>query len=512
MQVNLFPKLFNTILSFKSVMQRKLIFIVVLIFCANFLFASKTVIKGFAKGFGDQELSVYTFTDYITNNKKHLGYITINKDETFSFDVELSSISKIYIKIEDKTTWFFAEPGSVYNISLSYSEEFNKGRIYDKQLSLKFNFPAPNELNQEIKKYNQKYDAFFDENYLLFVKRDRSVEPKIKAFKTKMLKEVESMKSDFVKNHIIYSIAQLETTIDVSYNDNQTGKNSKNTKANLYLEYLDKKPVLYNNAEYMTFFKDFFKSELKDMTMQVSGLDVIKAINDKASFKAYNTALAKYPFLQQEEFKQLFGIYGLLRIANDKYFTRKNIISMLNEQKNGSIYPQQKIIASEILQLLTEKKLDKGTTPPDFKLYNQHNELISLQSFKGKYLYINFWATWNIPSQKEMKVMETLYKKYGNDIEFLSICTDNNIDKMNNFLKRNPTYTWKFLHIGKNQKLLDDFSVATVPTYIFIDDKLNIISAPAPRPGGSAERSTEENIEKYFFEITKANQNSNPFK
>ncbi|MCL4856620.1 MAG: TlpA family protein disulfide reductase [Flavobacteriales bacterium] len=176
------------------------------------------------------------------------------------------------------------------------------------------------------------------------------------------------------------------------------------------------------------------------------------------------------------------------------------------------MYPQQKIIASEILQLLTEKKLDKGTTPPDFKLYNQHNELISLQSFKGKYLYINFWATWNIPSQKEMKVMETLYKKYGNDIEFLSICTDNNIDKMNNFLKRNPTYTWKFLHIGKNQKLLDDFSVATVPTYIFIDDKLNIISAPAPRPGGSAERSTEENIEKYFFEITKANQNSNPFK
>ncbi|MCL4857317.1 MAG: hypothetical protein KJZ55_08630, partial [Flavobacteriales bacterium] len=62
-------------------MLRKLIFIVVLIFCANFLFASKTVIKGFAKGFGDQELSVYTFTDYITNNKKHLGYITINKDE-----------------------------------------------------------------------------------------------------------------------------------------------------------------------------------------------------------------------------------------------------------------------------------------------------------------------------------------------------------------------------------------------------------------------------------------------
>lgn len=482
-------------------MLKKSILVFLFLFSLNALFASKTVIKGLAKGFGNQELSVYTYTDYITNNKKHLGYITISKDETFSFDVELANISTIVLKIEDKSTWYYAEPGSVYNISLSYSEEYNKGRIYDKQLSLKFNFPAPNELNQEIKKYNQKYDAFFDENYLLFVKRDRTVEPKIKAFKTKMLKEVETVKSDFVKNHIIYSIAQLENSINVSYDDKKTGKNSLNTKANLYLEYLNNKPVLYHNPEYIALFKDFFKSELKDMTLQMSGLDVIKSINDKASFKAYNTALSKYPFLEQEEFKQLFGIFGLFKVSNDKYFNRKNIIAMLTEQKNGSVYPQQRIIASEILQLLTDKKLDKGTKAPDFNLYNQNNELISLNSFKGKYLYINFWATWNVPSQKEMKVMEALYKKYRSAIEFLSICTDNNIEKMNSFIKRNPNYTWKFLHIGKNQKLLDDYDVATVPTYIFLDDKLNIIKSPAPRPGGSAERSTEENIEVDFNNV-----------
>jgi hypothetical protein len=54
--------------------------------------------------------------------------------------------------------------------------------------------------------------------------------------------------------------------------------------------------------------------------------------------------------------------------------------------------------------------------------------------------------------------------------------------------------------------------VATVPTYIFLDDKLNIVLAPAPRPGESTERVAAENIEKYFYEITKNNQNSNPFK
>src|SRR5690606_16248340 len=138
---------------------------------------------------------------------------------------------------------------------------------------------------------------------------NRSVEPKIKAFKTKMLKEIESASSDFVKNHIIYTIAQLENSINVSYSDKATGKNSQNTKANLSLEYLDHKTILYNNKEYMMLFRDFFKTELKDMTLQVSGLDVIKAINDQASMTSYLKALEKYPFLTQPEFRELFAIY-----------------------------------------------------------------------------------------------------------------------------------------------------------------------------------------------------------
>jgi len=482
-------------------MFKKLSFFFLVLFCANQLSASKTVIKGFAKAFGTQELTVFTYSDYITNTKKNLGYVTINKDETFTYEFDYTETTAIYLKIEDKTTWFYIEPGKVYNISLSYSDEYNKGRVYDKQLSLKFNFPAPNELNQEIKKYNQKYDAFFDENYVLFVRRDRSVEPKIKAFKTKMLKEIESVSTDFVKNHIIYSIAQLENSINVSYSDKATGKNSKNTKANLYLEYLNNKPILYNNKEYMGLFTDFFETELKDMTLLISGLDIIKAINEQASMVNYLKSLEKYPFLPDAEFRELFAIYGLYKIKDDKYFNKKNIIGLMNEFRTKSKYAHQKIISEEIYTLLTQKKLDKGSKAVEFSLMNKNNELVSLNSFKGKHLYINFWATWNIPSQKEMKVMEALYKKYNGAVEFLSICTDNNIEKMNNFLAKNPSYTWKFLHLGKNQKLLDDYGVATLPMYVFLDNNLNIISSPAPRPGGSAERATEDNIEKIFYDV-----------
>lgn len=467
----------------------------------NFSFASTTVIKGNVKDFDNQEITLFAYTDYITNAKKTLGYTTISANGTFSFEYDCEYTQKVFLKIEDKTTWFYNEPGKVYNISLSYDEEFNKQRVYDKQLSLKFNFPAPTELNQEIKKFNTKYDAFFDENYVLFVKRDRSVEPKIKAFKTKTLKEVETVKSEFVKNYITYTIAALESSIDVDYSDRKTGKNSTNTKANIYLEYLHNQPVLYHHSEYMNFFKSFFKTEMKDLTLKVNGIDITKAINEEVSTSSLSKALSKYPFLENEEFKGLFTLYGLFRIRNDKYFNKDNIIQLISDIKKNSSYPEQKIIASNIYTILTQKKLEQGSKAPDFKLMDKDSNLVSLNSFEGRPIYINFWATWNIPSQKEMKVMKVLHQKYGEQIQFVSICTDNNFEKMSSFLAKNQDYNWSFLHLGKNQHLLEKYKVATIPSYFLLDKNLKIVKAPAGRPGGTAERATEDNIEKDFYDL-----------
>ena len=463
--------------------------------------ASNTTIKGNVKGFDNQEITLYTYSDNLTRIEQTIGYTTINQQGSFSFEYDLDHIQKVFIKIEDKTTWFYNEPGAVYNISLSYNEEYNKGRVYDKQLSLKFNFPAPTELNQEIKKFNDKYDLFFDENYTLFVKRDRSIEPKIKAFKTKMLKEAETVKSNFVRHYITYTIAFLENSIDVSYSDQKTGKNSLNTKANIYLEYLNNKPILYHHSEYMNFFASFFKTEMKDLTLQVIGTDITKAINEEISKAALLKALSKYPFLENEEFKNLFAIYGLYKISSDKYFNRDNIVKIMSDFKTNTKYPEQRTIAENIYHLLTFKKLSKGSPAPNFQLIDKEENLISLTTFMGKPVYINFWATWNIPSQKEMKVMETLHKKYGEDIQFISICTDNSFDKMKIFLDKNNSYGWTFLHMGENQKLLELYSVATVPSYFLLDQKLNILKAPAGRPGGNAERATEDNIEKDFYDL-----------
>lgn len=476
------------------------ILVLLFVFFVSTLTASKTVIKGKSNGFKGKELILYTYSDYISSKKSQIGFATINQNGSYNFEFDANETKKVFLKIEDKTTSFFVKPGEVYNINLNYSETLNKGRIYDKQLSLVFNFPVPTELNQQIGKFNRKFDDFIADNRVLFEKRDHSIEPKLKSFKLKMLRESENSNSEFVKNYIKYSIASTLNSLDVSYKTTDS-KNNQNIKANLYLEYLDKKPILYNNPEYTGLFKSFFKGEFKKLSLKVQGFDISRAINDKSSHTELSKALEKYPFLVNDEFRGLFILNGLLEISKDRYFTKDNIIKILSQIKSESKYPKHKVIASNIIDRITKKKFGIGSIAPDFKLKNKDGDIISLKEFEGKPIYINFWTNWSIPSQKEMKIMKVLHKKYKNKIHFISICADNDLSKMKNFLSKNEGYNWTFLHVGNDKNILSNYSIVTFPTYILIDKNLKVVKFPAGRPGGTAERATEDNIEKDIYEL-----------
>ncbi|MGB0881761.1 MAG: TlpA family protein disulfide reductase, partial [Vicingaceae bacterium] len=231
------------------------------------------------------------------------------------------------------------------------------------------------------------------------------------------------------------------------------------------------------------------------------GFDISKAINDKGSYVALEKALIKYPFLEDREFRNLFMLNGLLEVSKGKYFTKANIIKILKEIKTTSKYPQHQLIATNIIERITKKKFGIGSDAPIFELRNKDGESISLNNFKGKPVYINFWTNWSIPSQKEMKIMQVLYKKYKGKIEFISICADNDFKKMTQFLAKNKEYNWPFLHIGKDKKTLSNYGVATYPTYILIDKNLKVVRYPAGRPGGTAERATEDNIDQHIYEL-----------
>lgn len=49
----------------------------------------------------------------------------------------------------------------------------------------------------------------------------------------------------------------------------------------------------------------------------------------------------------------------------------------------------------------------------DYIGQDQNNKIISLANYRGKYVILNFWATWCPPCRAELPGLEKLYKKYG---------------------------------------------------------------------------------------------------
>jgi len=63
-------------------------------------------------------------------------------------------------------------------------------------------------------------------------------------------------------------------------------------------------------------------------------------------------------------------------------------------------------------QLNAIKQLSRGNLAPDFSLPDTAGHLIALGDYKGKYVLIDFWASWCVPCRKENPAMIKLYNKY----------------------------------------------------------------------------------------------------
>ena len=141
-----------------------------------------------------------------------------------------------------------------------------------------------------------------------------------------------------------------------------------------------------------------------------------------------------------------------------------------------------------------------GNPSPEFNDFeNINGSKTSLKDFKGKYVYIDVWATWCGPCIAEIPSLKRLEKEYhGKNIEFISISIDDGASYKDNS-KDAAKKGWKIMIAKKELKgtqlLADngwqttfarDYSINSIPRFILIDDKGNVVDANAPRP--SSER------------------------
>ncbi|WJS95961.1 TlpA family protein disulfide reductase [Flavobacterium johnsoniae] len=127
-----------------------------------------------------------------------------------------------------------------------------------------------------------------------------------------------------------------------------------------------------------------------------------------------------------------------------------------------------------------------GKPSPGFDYENFKGGKTKLSDLKGKYVYIDLWATWCAPCRAEIPYLQKIEEKYhGKNIEFVSI----SIDKLKDNEKWKKFVTDK--HLGGTQLFADkdwesefvmNYGVTGIPRFILIDPKGNIVKSEAPRP------------------------------
>ena len=242
---------------------------------------------------------------------------------------------------------------------------------------------------------------------------------------------------------------------------------------------------------------DDFPNLLKDETFDNEELFKSSIAYQQLTTKAVFTEAQKQIAISGTAFNKA-AILEIKKVKSE--LIKNNLLEQLSvkirERNEDGVELYNDIMAlstnEEFKEKLTEKfnrfsELVKGKISPIFENYeNYKGGTSSLSDFKGKYVYIDVWATWCAPCKAEIPALKVLSEKYKDkDIVFVSISVD----------KKRAYQAWKDMIKEKemdgvqlyapndwNSKFVQEYGITGIPRFILIDKEGMIVNANAPRP------------------------------
>ncbi|TCC98464.1 TlpA family protein disulfide reductase [Pedobacter hiemivivus] len=125
-----------------------------------------------------------------------------------------------------------------------------------------------------------------------------------------------------------------------------------------------------------------------------------------------------------------------------------------------------------------------GQVPPSFELTSITGEKVTLKEFKGKVIYLDFWASWCGPCRLEMKYAPQLHEKLkDNNVVFLFVSIDDDEAKWKKAIAEDKIEGIHLLSKGGFKSTVCQlFNFSGVPRYMIIGKDGKLLDNNAPRP------------------------------
>lgn len=131
------------------------------------------------------------------------------------------------------------------------------------------------------------------------------------------------------------------------------------------------------------------------------------------------------------------------------------------------------------------RKFKSGNPAPQFSLKDQNGKIISLNDFKGKVVFIDFWGVSCGPCRYEISNhVPKLHEKYADkDVVFINICVDSNEETWKKTLVETKLDGINLIAEGwTNNQVCKDYNINGIPHYVLLDIQGRFVNANMARP------------------------------
>jgi len=133
----------------------------------------------------------------------------------------------------------------------------------------------------------------------------------------------------------------------------------------------------------------------------------------------------------------------------------------------------------QIKRIITNlKRTAIGEKAPDFSLKDSSNQKVLLANFQGKYILLDFWASWCVPCRRENPLLKELYEKYHEKgLEIIGISLDKDRKNWVNAIKTDKISWIQVTDFKANEsEVVKLYDIKSIPSNFLLDTQGKIVA------------------------------------